>query len=130
MNSLQMRIIALIIVVIAEGGLYPVAFGYEGPLRWVPVMITILVIPGAVVVPRLHVADAPTLIALTVIVSLSAWTLAATLMAVTGLWHPLVVAVVLALLSSVVLVRDVVRLARDQTPTADSGSHLTWNETA
>lgn len=80
-------------------------------LRPIAVLLALLLVPGGALVTRLGAGDPASAVGLAVALSLAAETLLATLLAVTGLWEPWVLAAVLGGPAAAVLALDL-RAAR------------------
>lgn len=126
MTPLQRRTFDLVLVALAEASFFVVAFDLPGPLRWIPVSATVLLLPGAALVSRLSLDDAPTFLALAVVTSMAVATTAATVMVWANWWHPLALGAGLALVCSAALVEDVIGITRQANHGADALPGQAW----
>lgn len=127
MTPLQRRTFDLVLVALADVSFFMVAFDIVGPLRWIPVCVTVLLLPGAVIVPRLDLDDAPTFFGVAVVTSIAVSTVMVAVMVWANWWHPLGLAAGLALVCSAALVKDVIAITRHVNHAADALPGQAWS---
>lgn len=118
MTRIQRQIFDLAVLISVEASVYATLFNIYEPLRWIPVFVSMLLLPGSAIVAWLELDDLPSAVAVIVVTSIAFDALAATVMLWAGWWHPLAFGVGLAIACSSVLVIDVVRIARSKDKSA------------
>jgi len=117
--------LAVLALVVATA--YLVALDVTGPLRSMLVIASVFLLPGTAIVSRLGLDDGHTFLALTLVTSIATIVVAATLMVWADWWHPFVLGSALAVVCSVVLLADVVRITRSLDPAEPASTTSAWD---
>jgi hypothetical protein len=116
MRPEQRRAFDIALLVLTEATVFAVAFGLSNPYRGLLVLLAAVLVPGAAIAQRLPLEEPLTYAVLAVALSLAVCTVGAMAMVWSGLWYPRLFGAALALVSTVVLVWDVVRITREASP--------------
>ncbi len=112
MNGQNRRWFDIAMLAVAGCATVTVAAGIEGPLRSVVVFAALILVPGAAVVPYLHIRDLSQFLGLTIAFSLGVGVIGAMIMATLGWWHPFALGALVAVASCVSLGSDVRHIAK------------------